>query len=169
MSKREQAAKIIHDQWKKRNTWAKGTDLYKEYAVLPPHEKDKDRAHVDIVLHCCKEGITSKIALKKLIPSIFHQQWLDTYKKNNDGPRIKQFKNSKGKVICEGNIAVEYNKLPCEQAKTENIAAAVAAVNAVFEVYGFNTSITNLRELARKKRIQDSSTMTKRDLIKALA
>jgi len=136
MSKREQAAEIIHEQWKKRNTWAKNTDLYKSYKDLPQHEKNKDRRHVDVVLAYYKKGFVSKYALKSIIPAILHQQWLDAYKRENKGPRWKQYKDANGNVICECDIAVEYGLLSCEQSKTENIAASVAAINAVFKVYG---------------------------------
>lgn len=136
MSKREQAAEIIHEQWKKRNTWAKNTDLYKAYRDLPKIEKDKDRRHVDIVLLYYKKGFTSKYALKSVIPAVFHQQWLTAYRKDNNGPRWKQYRDVNGKVVCECDIAVDYGRLACEHAKTENIAASIAAINAVFKVYG---------------------------------
>lgn len=46
----KEGAAHIHDEWLKRNTWAKGGELDVPFKKLPPHEQLKDMAQVDTVL-----------------------------------------------------------------------------------------------------------------------
>ena len=42
----EQFSSVVHDEWLKRNTWAKGGNLDAPYNMLPEEEKAKDRIQV---------------------------------------------------------------------------------------------------------------------------
>ena len=42
----EQLASIVHDEWLKRNDWAKGGELDVAYEELPEEEKAKDRVQI---------------------------------------------------------------------------------------------------------------------------
>jgi hypothetical protein len=66
----EQASSLIHDKWLERNSYAKGGELDKPYALLPENEKQKDR---EVLYQALVKGQELNVVSPQKIEPVVHQ------------------------------------------------------------------------------------------------